>query len=128
MAGLFEGRCLCGAVRYRVAGPPRSPHWCHCEICRRATGAPAAAWANFPVASLQWLGAAPDWYESSPRVRRGFCGACGGSLCTLEDGDALISILIGSLDRAAEVAPDYHIWTRRQLPWLQIADGKPRHR
>ena len=39
------GGCLCGAVRYRVAGPLRDVVACHCAQCRRSSGHFAAATA-----------------------------------------------------------------------------------
>ena len=39
------GGCLCGAVRYRVAGPLRDVVACHCGQCRRSSGHHAAATA-----------------------------------------------------------------------------------
>ena len=35
----LEGGCLCGHIRYRASGPPHSVYHCHCEQCRRYTGA-----------------------------------------------------------------------------------------
>ena len=43
---MLEGGCLCGAVRYRISGSPLSSVNCHCESCRRASGAPAVAWIS----------------------------------------------------------------------------------
>jgi hypothetical protein len=35
---MLEGRCECGAVRYRVADEFRYAANCHCSQCRAATG------------------------------------------------------------------------------------------
>ena len=42
MTAAHEGRCLCGAVRFRAWGPPKWVMWCHCDSCRRHSGAPAS--------------------------------------------------------------------------------------
>ena len=34
----FEGRCTCGAVRYRLTSRPLFVHCCHCRWCQRETG------------------------------------------------------------------------------------------
>jgi hypothetical protein len=39
------GRCLCGAVTYRVTGLLRDVYNCHCHRCRRFTGHHMAATA-----------------------------------------------------------------------------------
>jgi hypothetical protein len=33
-----EGRCACGAVRYRLTSDPMFVHCCHCLNCQRQTG------------------------------------------------------------------------------------------
>jgi hypothetical protein len=38
----LEGGCLCGAVRFIATGQPRGIYWCHCESCRKHTGAPVS--------------------------------------------------------------------------------------
>ena len=34
----LDGRCTCGAVRYRLESPPLFVHCCHCRWCQRETG------------------------------------------------------------------------------------------
>jgi hypothetical protein len=36
----FEGGCLCGAVRFTATGQPKGVYWCHCQSCRKHSGAP----------------------------------------------------------------------------------------
>ena len=43
----IEGGCLCGAVRYRAFWPAYGITHCHCQTCRRASGAPFVTWAGF---------------------------------------------------------------------------------
>lgn len=104
---------------------PIKPHYCHCQTCRKVTGAPVSAWVNFAKPSFEWLGDEPAWYQSSPGMKRGFCGKCGTSLCTLED-DGYVCVSIVSLDRAADIAPAYHIYWQHALPWLSQDDALPR--
>src|SRR5262245_53874441 len=35
----YEGGCLCGAVRYRLASRPLSINACHCGDCKKLSGA-----------------------------------------------------------------------------------------
>lgn len=121
----YDGGCLCGRLRYRATGDPHTPHWCHCEMCRRATGAPAAAWVNFLLSEFAFTSGEPDYYQSSPGVRRGFCSRCGGSICTLEEASEFISILIGSLDDPDRIEPTYHIWTGSRVSWLKVGEELP---
>jgi hypothetical protein len=123
----YEGGCLCRAVRYRATGEPHKPHYCHCRMCQLAVGAPLTAWVNFPRAGFAWTAGGPAWYRSSPELRRGFCAACGASLCTLADDDSYICVTLASLDDPARIAPILHMWTSSQTLWLEIDDQLPRH-
>src|SRR5581483_8622448 len=60
------GHCLCGRTHYRAKGDPAWSCYCHCESCRRATGAPVTAYAGFPITNFTFEGEAPGRYESSP--------------------------------------------------------------
>ena len=56
----LEGRCYCGALRYRLAAAPAGSMVCHCRTCRRLFAAPVVAWLSVPAALpdsavLPWL-------------------------------------------------------------------------
>lgn len=125
MTEIWSGSCACGAVQYEASAAPVNPHYCHCLACRRSVGAPVVAWVNFPLAQFRWRRGVPTYYASSSAMRRGFCERCGTSLCTEED-DGYICVTIASLDQAAELAPEYHIYAQHALEWLRLADGLPR--
>ena len=123
----WTGGCLCGAVRYRAtADPVRAVH-CHCDMCRRASGAAFLTFVLFPKDGFAWTGDEPKLYRSSAGAERGFCAQCGGTLvmheAVLEDR---VQVTLGSLDRPQDVRPDDHVWTENQVPWLRLDDGLPR--
>lgn len=95
------GRCLCGAVRYRVNGPLRDVINCHCGQCRRAHGHVAA----YTAARLEHLLVVQDndlrWYhpqDSDDEALRGFCGVCGANLFWRMPHLQTVSIAAGTLD------------------------------
>lgn len=122
----YEGGCLCGLIRYKARGEPQFPHWCHCQMCRRATGVPAAAWVNFRLAEFSFTGDDPSYYQSSANIQRGFCSNCGASICTLEQGDDFISVLLGTLDDPNRIRPRYHIWTTSGVVWMDVNQDIPK--
>ena len=124
----LEGGCQCGSVRYRISGSPVMAALCHCSMCRRANAAPAVAWAMFQEAQVDFTSQLPAVYESSPGSRRGFCARCGTQISFAADYiPGLIDITICSLDDPGQVAPAFHYWESKRLPWLHVADQLPRY-
>ena len=115
------GRCLCGAVRYRAAGAPKWIANCHCESCRRATGAPMASYAGFAAERFAYTAGAPTRFASSPGVTRSFCGRCGSPL-TYEGArwPGEVHVLIGTLDRPEDFVPTGNAFVEEKLPWLHL--------
>jgi hypothetical protein len=123
----LEGGCACGAIRYRVRGTPWNETLCHCTDCRRASGAPALAWATFRIADLEWT-KERKLRRSSDHATRGFCPDCGTQLTYQEDTQqGELDLALASLDRAEAIAPKDHTYWRSHLPWLACEDGLPRH-
>ncbi|MGA0609129.1 GFA family protein [Caldimonas sp. KR1-144] len=128
MTAVYEGGCQCGAVRWRGRGPVANLCFCHCESCRRASGAPFVAWGTFALEGFAIVRGALAQQSSSAHVRRGFCGACGTSLTYFHEGRAEeIDVTLASLDDPARLVPQRHIWVADKLPWVTLADGLPQY-
>jgi hypothetical protein len=93
-----RGGCLCGAVRYEVAGALRDVVLCHCEMCRRTHGHVGAYTAARKEALRMLEARGLKWYRSSGVARRGFCSECGATLFWEAGGSDTISIAAGTLD------------------------------
>ena len=98
---VHTGGCQCGAVRYALFADPTNPHVCHCRMCQKAFGSIGGLLVTVP--ELTWTRGAPHHFQSSNKVRRGFCSACGTPLTFEYDGK--IDVAIATFDRAAEIAP-----------------------
>ena len=120
-----SGGCLCGAVRYEVAGRLRPVVLCHCTQCRRNTGhfmaATAARHRDFRLSVAEEL----RWYESSDSARRGFCGRCGSTLFWQAGGRDYVSIAAGSLDGPTGLTSAAHIYVGDKGDYYAIEDGLP---
>src|ERR671911_234631 len=95
----IEGSCLCGAVRYRIAGPVSPAVHCHCTMCRRASGAPLVTWVVANQGDFRVTKGEPAVYRSSEHGERAFCRGCGAQLTfrTSRRPDD-VDITVGSLD------------------------------
>ena len=76
----MHGSCLCGAVAFDAEPSERHCHACHCEMCRRWTGAMLLA-VPVPKDALTWRGAENiRVYRSSDWAERAWCDRCGSTL------------------------------------------------
>ena len=75
-----EGGCRCGSVAFRARTEPTVVVYCHCRDCRRSSGAPISLWVGYRSERVELTRGEPTVYESSPGVRRSFCGTCGSPI------------------------------------------------
>ena len=123
-----QGGCLCGAIRYTAAGTPLWVAHCHCESCRRSTGAPFAAFVGYPHAAVAFPTGTPAVFESSPGVRRSFCARCGTPIAYAADRfPGEIHLYSCTMDEPERFQATGHVHVSEQLPWLHLADGLPRY-
>lgn len=120
----YEGRCLCGAVRLRAIGAPKWVLWCHCESCRRHSGAPASVFVSFADDAVTILSGEIAKFMSSPGVERGFCSRCGSTLtCSNPRLPGETHFHIGAFDRASELTPTGEFFADERLPWFNERAG-----
>lgn len=122
----ITGRCLCGATRYRITAPLLWCAFCHCDSCRRATGAPMASYLGADVTATTWDGPPRLSHSTSPGTFWDRCGACGSPLAfraTRYPGE--IHLHVATLDRPEDYRPDMQVHTDERLPWLHLADPPP---
>ncbi len=124
---MHRGACLCGAVSFTVAGALHPPDACHCRQCRKQSG---HYWASTDVArdALAIAGEeALTWFQSSERVRRGFCARCGSSLFWDVSGREKIAIAMGAFDTPTDTRLAMHIFVAEKGDYYEIADGLPQN-
>jgi len=118
MSAIYEGGCLCGAIRYRATAEPIARTLCHCRSCRLASGAPSLAWTVFRASDFEWLAGTPRGFSSSAGVVRTFCGGCGTSIGYARDSRSdVIDVTTASLDEPDRCAPIVEIWTSQKVDW-----------
>ena len=124
---VFEGGCMCGAIRYRATTPPLRCVICHCADCRKHSGAPCLSFVHFAIDSFEWIGSEPTRYRSSQYAERGFCPNCGSTLSMHEEVlYERVQVTLGSLDAPSNVKPQDHVWTESAITWFHINDTLPR--
>ena len=124
-----DGRCACGAVRYRLAGDPLFVHCCHCRNCQRQTGSAFVVNVLIEADRVELLAGAPEPVDvprddgSSQTIYR--CPACQVAVFSQYGHPGVRFVRAGTLDDPSSVAPDVHIYTRSKLPWVTLPGDVP---
>jgi hypothetical protein len=129
-----KGSCLCGAVRFDVAGDLPAPDACHCTQCRKHSGHYFVS-TDLPRAAVTIHGGEHvTWFRSSEKVRRGFCATCGSSLFWDPIPDPsqpgrrdFIAIAMGAFDKPTHTKIRIHIHVADKGDYYEIADGLPQN-
>ncbi|MBP1851245.1 GFA family protein [Rhizobium halophytocola] len=120
------GGCRCGAIRFEADADPIYASYCHCEDCKRASGAPMAAFVGFHAADVTFDGEDAATYGKAP-VSRSFCATCGAPLAYADARlPERIFFMLGAMDAPENYPPTVHAYAPEALPFLHMDDGLPR--
>jgi hypothetical protein len=126
-----EGSCCCGRVRYRMQGPFGTFSHCHCTDCRKSHGAAFATYIGVERARFSFLAGENETggFTTGTGTSRNFCRHCGSNLtCTVTSEPDMIYVTAATLDTPLHLIPEYHIFVRSKVPWIDVNDGLPQHR
>ena len=124
----LHGSCLCGGVQYRARGPLAAVARCHCEQCRKASGAEFATNGSLDARDFELTKGEEllARYESSPGNWRIFCGRCGSPVVKRVDSKPdMVRIRMGLLDDEQEQQPLLHVFVSEKPEWSLISDDLP---
>ena len=123
----YQGGCQCGAVRYEVSGEPQHVALCHCNDCRKSSGAPMVAWAAFADTQFKLIEGEPVTFNSSGAAMRSFCAKCGSGLYyrNAEFLPGIVDIQSATLDDPDALPPSVHIQVAERLGWMETAHSLP---
>ena len=127
---MHKGRCLCGAVTFRVDAEPITTRTCWCRLCQFIGAGSATVNVLFPSDAVTVEGETRDFVsvaDSGNRMHRRFCPACGTHIFSgAEARPHLILIRAGTLDDPEIARPAATIWTSQAPSWACIDDSLPR--
>ena len=124
-----EGRCGCGAVRYRLTSDPLFVHCCHCLNCQRQTGSAFVINVLIEADRVELVSGAPQPVDvprdrgDAQRIFR--CPTCQVAVFSEYGGPAVWFVRGGTLDEPSAVTPDVHIYTRSKVSWITLPDSVP---
>lgn len=118
-----KGSCECGAIKFAVSVDLKPPDACHCTQCRKQSGHFFAS-TDIPRNALKIEGSEKvTWYQSSEKVRRGFCSICGSSLFWDPIKADWTAIAMGAFDLPTQTSLAKHIFVANKGDYYEIADG-----
>ena len=129
MSSSLEGRCSCGAVRYRLASEPLFVHCCHCLNCQRQTGSAFVINLLIETERVELLAGEPQPVDvprddgSMQRIFR--CPHCQVAVYSEYTRPEFRFVRAGTLDDPSAVRPDVHIFTRSKVPWVTLPESVP---
>ncbi|MCY1671825.1 GFA family protein [Novosphingobium sp. SL115] len=126
MKAAMTGGCLCGAVRYDIAGSPAMQGVCHCRNCQVQAGSAFSMIVGVTETALTITGTTKtylDQGDSGNAVHRAFCGNCGSPLfsriCGMPD---MVFIKAGTLDDTSSFSPTFQVWAKSRQRWVDLGN------
>lgn len=132
MSDRLSGGCLCGAVRYEVAGDPVWSAGCCCRDCARSTGTPFVVWVGFSPGNVTFTGDDTCICETSEGVLRGFCETCGTALtygrsAEFDTDRPILYVAAATLDDPEAFPPTEVVWYAQRPSWFNLEPAVPLH-
>lgn len=126
---MLTGRCLCGGVRLEIDEDLGPIIYCHCSMCRRATGSAFATNASVRADAFRIVCGIEliREFQSSEDSTRGFCSRCGSPIYGRSTSEpSLRRVRLGSLDGDPGNRSVANIWTGSKAAWFEITDSLER--
>ena len=126
MSDTHPGSCYCGAVTIEASGAPLNMGYCHCEACRRYSGAPISAFTLWKPETVKVTKGAEvlGRFKRSEMSDRRFCTKCGSHIIVDHPGLGLTDIR--ALLPTLAFRPTVHLNYEETI--LPIKDGLPKLR
>lgn len=124
----YQGGCHCGAVRFKLSGPPMQSVYCHCSNCRRSTGAAFIMVGFWHPDAVQLAGGVSLLERAtSSHLTRCRCPECGAPIYNRVRSERITANnvflpLLDALD--ADARPTHHIYYADRV--VDVEDGLPK--
>lgn len=125
MPAPFEGACLCGAVRYRCDAAPIWSGHCHCNTCKKLSGAPFTTAFTVKTEAFHMLRGKTLSFargaESGHAVRTQRCADCGAWVWAERDARPdFRAVLATTLDDPRSLPLVAHAYVSEASPWVTL--------
>ena len=124
---ILTGRCMCGAVSYKMSAPPLAVGLCHCNRCRPQAGSAFSTVMFVQRDAFEMNGETAvfeDVGASGMKALRRFCPQCGSPLMTeAHVTPTLFFVKAGGLDQPDWLRPTFEMFVSRRMAWVSAIPG-----
>jgi hypothetical protein len=126
---MLQGQCLCGQVRFTIAGAPLMSGRCCCKSCQKLSGTGHTDNIAFAEDGFAIEGTFADhiWTaDSGGTVTTSFCPRCGSPLFGRSTSmPGMRMVRVGALDDPGVYAPQMMVFAKRRHAWVHRDEGLP---
>ncbi|MFK8021308.1 MAG: GFA family protein [Pseudomonadales bacterium] len=126
---IYKGGCLCKNVNFEIHGDLTGVSYCHCSICRKASGTGSGVVLCASPEHLVWTAGEEQTktYALESEWSTTFCLNCGSAVPQCHSEQPLCFVPAGSLDDDPGVAVMGHIYVGSKMSWDHIGDEAPQY-
>ena len=125
----FTGKCLCGRVSYKSHAKPTLILNCHCEDCRRSTGAVYGTNVMVAEDQVEIHGEVSTFNhkaKSGNIMTKRFCPHCGTLMFGNSSGRTnVVSIRAGTVDQTDIIKPVMNVFVDSKVSSTPMHDDLP---
>ena len=125
----FTGKCLCGRVSYKSHAKPTLILNCHCEDCRRSTGAVYGTNVMVAEDQVEIHGEVSTFNhkaKSGNIMTKRFCPHCGTLMFGNSSGRTnVVSIRAGTVDQTDIIKPGMNVFVDSKVTSTPMHDDLP---
>lgn len=125
----FTGKCLCGRVSYKSHAKPTLILNCHCEDCRRSTGAVYSTNVMVAEDQVEIHGEVSTFNhkaKSGNIMTKRFCPHCGTLMFGNSSGRTnVVSIRAGTVDQTDIIKPVMNVFVDSKVTSTPMHDDLP---
>ncbi len=117
----ISGSCYCNAVQFKVSGAPKAVVNCHCNFCRKHSGAAFSTYAAVLEAALEIVSGADSIssFKVEEDAHKHFCKQCGTPIFNKNARyPGMSMIYLGGISELSGIAPTANIYCESQLAWV----------
>jgi len=127
---MYNGSCLCGAIKFTISGKIKNIVYCHCSLCRKAQGSAFATNGNVEVKNFNFLSGQDNLttYQSSETQKKLFCKTCGSPIMSKNtQAPDMVRIRLGTIESDINEYPEAHIFVASKANREEIFDKIPQY-